>query len=105
MANTTTSPNLGMLPLQLESAVEVPEEMKQNVLVTPLNGLVNWARSNSLELNITARTTSGAVFVREAVVDLGSPRSPKTIFRRWTRGTERAVITASRLTEKQVLTC
>jgi general secretion pathway protein K len=57
------------------------------------------------ELTITARTTSGAVFVREAVVDLGSPRSPKTIFRRWTRGAERAVIAISRLTEKPVSSC
>ena len=48
MAETQSASPLGVMPLQLESSVPVPDDMKQNVLVTPLNALVNWARSNSL---------------------------------------------------------
>ena len=42
------APQLGVFPLELESSMAVPDEMKQNVLVTPINTLVNWARSNSV---------------------------------------------------------
>ncbi|MBX5491855.1 MAG: NADH-quinone oxidoreductase subunit B [Chloroflexi bacterium] len=48
MADNNERPARGVLPLQLESSVPVPEEMRQNVLVTSLNTLVNWARSNSI---------------------------------------------------------
>jgi general secretion pathway protein K len=37
-------------------------------------------------LHIIARTSTGAVFVREAVVDLGPPNQPRRRFLRWLRG-------------------
>lgn len=48
MADAQTHALGDVLPLHLESSVPVPAEMKQSVLVTPLNTLINWARSNSL---------------------------------------------------------
>ena len=35
-------------PIQTESLVPIPPEVKQNVFVTSVNTLFNWARSNSL---------------------------------------------------------
>jgi NADH-quinone oxidoreductase subunit B len=35
-------------PIAARPAVEVPEELSRNILVAPLDALVNWARKNSL---------------------------------------------------------
>ena len=37
-------------------------------------------------VHVEARSTTGAVFVREAVLDVGFPQSPEHNFLRWTRG-------------------
>ena len=31
-----------------QSSVEVPEELSRNVLIAPLENLINWSRKNSL---------------------------------------------------------
>ena len=37
-------------PIQTESLVPIPPEVKQNVFVTSVNTLFNWARSNALSV-------------------------------------------------------
>jgi general secretion pathway protein K len=47
---------------------------------------VSASRRNVFGLRVAARTASGAVFLREAVIHLGSPLTPRHSFLRWTRG-------------------
>lgn len=47
---------------------------------------VTASRQRVYDLRIEARTSEAAIFVREAVVDLGSRQAPHHVFLRWTRG-------------------
>jgi general secretion pathway protein K len=47
---------------------------------------VSASQRRFFSLRIVARTSTEAVFVREAIVDLGPPNLPRQLFLRWMRG-------------------
>jgi general secretion pathway protein K len=47
---------------------------------------VSASQQNTYTLRIAARSAGGAVFVREAVIDLGPRQSPRQVFLSWARG-------------------
>ena len=49
---------------------------------------VSASQRKTFALRVVARLSSGAAFVREAIVDLGSQQPGRHAFRRWTRGLE-----------------
>jgi general secretion pathway protein K len=57
-----------------------------NAAVALPDMFVTASQQKVFDLRIEARTETGAVFVREAVVDIGSSQPPQPVFMRWTRG-------------------
>lgn len=56
---------------------------------------VSASQRRIFSLRIVARTSTEAVFVREAIVDLGPPNLPRQLFLRWRRAASAATVTPS----------
>jgi general secretion pathway protein K len=66
-----------------DAFASVPE-LDANVTLPAM--FVSTSERVTFALRVTARTSAGAVFVREAILDLGRRQQSRHIFRGWTRG-------------------
>jgi general secretion pathway protein K len=66
---------------------------------------VSASQRKTFAIQIVARLPSGAAFVREAIVDLGSQQSSRYAFRRWTQGLENARSEAGLPRNQQFSSC
>jgi general secretion pathway protein K len=66
---------------------------------------VSASQQNAFTVRVVARTVAGAVYIRDAVLDLGSRQAPRQTLLRWARGTDILTTEEKRLKKTQLSSC